>query len=84
MNIIYKKNEGFIPDEKTAIKIAEAVWLPIYGDSINEKKPFIATYDEEEDCWEVYGTLPENMRGGVPEIKINKSDGKIFYVNHDK
>ena len=80
----YIPNEGFVPDKETAIRIAEAVWLPIYEDSINDKKPFIAEYNEEEECWEVYGTLPENMLGGVPEIKIRKSDGKILYVSHGK
>ena len=76
--------EGFVPDEKTAITIAEAVLLPIYGDSINRKKPFVAKFNEEEGYWEVRGTLPDNMLGGVPEIRINKSDGRVLYVNHGK
>lgn len=80
----YVPNEGFVPNEETAIKIAEAVWLPIYGESINNKKPFIAEYNEAEEFWEVYGTLPENMIGGVPEIKIRKNDGKILHVTHGR
>ena len=36
------KNKNYVPDKITAIKIAEAVWLPIYGNSIYEKKPFVA------------------------------------------
>lgn len=28
--------------EETAIKIAEAIWYPIYGEKIYDKKPFVA------------------------------------------
>ncbi len=27
----YKPAQGFVPNETTAIKVAEAIWLPIYG-----------------------------------------------------
>ena len=77
-------SEGFVPNRETAIKIAEVIWASIYGETIYDKKPFVAEYNEKEGCWEVRGTLSQNMRGGIPEIKINKSDGKILYVNHGK
>lgn len=28
---------GFVPAAETAVKIAEAVWLPIYGESVLKK-----------------------------------------------
>lgn len=31
--------DGLVPNAETAIKIAEAVWLPIYGDGVFKKKP---------------------------------------------
>jgi len=80
----YVPDDGVVPNEETAIKIAEIVWLPIYGDSIYSKQPFKAEYNEKEKCWYVSGTLPENTLGGVPEIKINKADGKILYISHGK
>ena len=80
----YVPDEGVVPNKETAIRIAEAVWLPIYGDSIYSKQPFKTAYDEKEQCWFVYGSLPENTLGGVPEIKISKSDGKVLYINHGK
>ena len=80
----YMPDEGVVPNEETAIKIAEAVWLPIYGEAIYSKKPFEGKYEEKEKCWFVYGSLSKNALGGVPEIKIRKSDGKILYVNHGK
>ena len=80
----YLPPEGFVPDEETAIRIAEAIWLPIYGEGIYEKQPFVADYDWISGCWKVEGTLPENMLGGVPEAQIRKSDGKIVFVFHGK
>ena len=75
---------GYVPDEETAIKIAEAVWLPIYGENIYDKQPFKVEFIEKINCWKVVGTLPEIMVGGVPEIVIKKSDGQIVYVIHGK
>jgi len=86
-HLIFKRgatpSEGFVPDEDTAIKIAEAIWLPIYGDSINTLKPFVAKYNALLGYWEVTGTLPPKFGyGGIPEIHIRKKDGKILYVMH--
>jgi hypothetical protein len=40
----YVPKEGFVPNEKTAIRIAEAVLGPIYGeDQIAKERPFAAT-----------------------------------------
>jgi hypothetical protein len=40
----YVPPKGFVPDEKTAIRIAEAVWSPIYGEEqIQGEKPFVAS-----------------------------------------
>ena len=75
---------GVVPDEETAIKIADAVWLAFYGEDIYERTPFVATLDPITQVWYVLGTLPENMFGGVPEIGIRKSDGKILYVIQGK
>ena len=73
---------GYVPDAKTAIKIAEAVWLPIYGENIYTKKPFTAQL--KGDVWLVQGSLPELMLGGVPSAEISKQTGKILRVSHGK
>lgn len=73
---------NFVPNEATAIKIAEAIWLPIYGNGIYDKQPFKATLKNE--VWEVRGTLPEGARGGVPYIKLRKTDCKVLKVTHGK
>jgi len=79
----YSPKKGFVPNEETAIKIAEAIWLPIYGNSILEMKPFVANL-KDSTIWIVEGTLPKGMKGGVPYIEIQKSDCKVLKIAHGK
>jgi len=83
----FKPNQGYVPDEETAVKIAEAVWLNIYGEDIYNRLPFVAYYDGKTDNWLVYGSMPEakpgvTFFGGVPEMTIRKADGQILWVSH--
>ena len=93
----FKENKSYVPNSETAIKIAEAVWLPIYGNGIYDKTPFIAEL-EGDSIWHVYGTLTQPKdyidkngdtvitlrEGGVPEFFLYKSDGRIIQVSHGK
>ena len=48
------RNElDYVPNAETAIKVAEAIWLPIYGKNIEENKPFIASLNEK-NVWIVW------------------------------
>ena len=79
----YVPSKGFVPDEKTAIRIAEAVWSPIYGeDKIQNEKPFVASLKGE--VWTVQGSLPKGWVGGVAIAEISKSDGRILRVSHGR
>ena len=79
----YVPEAGFVPDSVTAIRIAEAVWLPIYGNGIEQEKPFSARL-RNGTVWVVNGFLPDGMRGGTAYIEINKQDGRVLYVMHSK
>jgi hypothetical protein len=73
--------KGFVPDGPTAIRIAEAVWIPIYGEKqLSTEKPFKAVL--RNDTWIVTGTLPAGFRGGTAEAEISKRDGRILRVIH--
>ncbi len=79
----YKPASGYIPDEETAIKVAVAVWTPIYGkDKIEKEKPYKAIL--KDGIWYVEGSLPEGWKGGVAEAEIAKDDGKIIRISHGK
>jgi len=77
----YSPPNGFVPDERTATRIAEAVWIPIWGEqSVLGEKPFVATL--KGDTWTVRGTLKPAVFGGVAEAEISKRDGRILRVAH--
>lgn len=75
-------NNGLVPNEETAIKIAEAIWYPIYGEKIYSKKPFKGNL--KNGIWIVKGTLQDGHKGGVPYIEIQQIDCKVLTVSHGK
>ena len=79
----YMPEGGFVPNAATAKRIAEAVWLPIYGKSVLNEKPFKARLTNE-GVWVVEGSLPKDMLGGVAYIEISRRDGRILEVTHGK
>jgi len=78
-----RPSAGYVPDAETAIRIALAVWEPIYGrEQIERQKPYRATL--QNGVWVVAGSLPPGWRGGVAVAEIAKRDGKILRVSHGK
>jgi hypothetical protein len=74
---------GFVPDQITAVRIAEAILGPIYGQhKIESERPFTAILTGA--TWKVEGYLPPGVDGGVAEVWINKRDGRILRVSHGK
>jgi acetylornithine/succinyldiaminopimelate/putrescine aminotransferase len=88
----YKPNAGFVPDSKTAVAVAEAVLIPVYGkEQIESERPYTATL--KQDVWTIGGTLncfdtkgakTTDCLGGVAVVKISKNDGRILYMLHGK
>ena len=79
----YLPPNGFVADSATAVRIAVAVWIPIYGASqIRSEQPYVARL--KDNVWTVTGTLPRGMVGGTAEARIAKSDGRILFVLHGK
>ena len=79
----YKPKDGYVPDAKTAVKIAVAVWEPIYGEQvIAGERPYVA--ELTNGIWIVQGSLPKNVPGGVAIAEIAKDDGRILRVSHSK
>lgn len=82
-NYIWDPQDGYVPDKKTAIAIAEIISEKIYGKQviINEK-PFKTTLIKGQ-IWAVRGTPPAAL-GGVLYMEIQKADGKILKVVHGR
>ena len=79
----YVPKDGYVPTEDAAIKIAVAVWEPIYGVAkIAGEKPLHAKLSN--GVWTVEGSLPKGRVGGVALAEISKVDGRILRVSHGK
>jgi NTF2 fold immunity protein len=88
----YKPKLGYVPDSETAVKIAEAVLTPVYGEKqVASERPFTARL--HEGVWTVTGTLrcPDGKGGtttscvgGVAEVRIAKDDARVLYMMHGK
>ena len=79
----------FVPDEATAVRIAEAVFIPIYGEKhMRSERPFHARLDG--DYWIISGSLPKPeskdylVVGGTMMAEINRKTGEIRSVYHLK
>ena len=83
-----RPKDGFVPNSETAVKIAEAVLIPVYGEKhILKERPFIAT--RKGDVWMVGGTIhcdPPDAQcyGGAAVVKISKSTGEVLEMVHYK
>jgi hypothetical protein len=77
---------GYVPDETTAIAIARAVLIPIYGaKTIEDEEPLVAARDGT--AWLVNGTVPCEHKSGrcfgnAVLVKLSASDGQIMFVTH--
>jgi hypothetical protein len=79
----YKPKNGYVPDEKIAIRVAVAVWIPIYGEKqIEKEKPYHAVLTN--GVWSVEGSLPTNTFGGVAIAEVAKDDARVLRVSHGK
>ncbi|HEX3694516.1 MAG TPA: NTF2 fold immunity protein [Polyangia bacterium] len=75
--------KGFVPDSATAIRIAVAVWIPLYGEKlIAGEKPYRATL--RGDTWTVTGSIPDGFEGGAAIAELSKRDGRILRVIHEQ
>lgn len=89
-------SKPLVPDQETAIKIAEAIWVPMYGIQVCDLRPYSA--ELQNGNWYVKGILPHSrievgsngdsvlhvVGGGVPYIHISARTGEVIAVGHSK
>jgi hypothetical protein len=74
--------QGVVPDEVTAVRLAEAVFPQAFSaEEIVKWEPYHAQLDKSA-VWTVYGALPKGSRGGTPMLRIRKLDGRVLEVWH--
>ena len=80
----YVPPNGFVPDAATAIRVAESILVPIYGEEkVLSERPFRASLSG--GVWTIEGTLPAGRSaGGVALVKLAKRDARVIQVIHGK
>jgi hypothetical protein len=73
---------GYVPDKKTALRVAEAILVAVYGEEQISKEQPLRTALVEKDIWLIWGTLPRKYLGGTAVIKICKRTGKVLFLSH--
>lgn len=71
-----------VPDSASASRMAEAIWIELYGDVVLNSKPYRVRL-VGDTCWVVQGTLHTPL-GGVPYMELRKSDGMVLRITHTK
>jgi hypothetical protein len=76
-----KKHRDYVPDEKTAVQIAEAVLIAQFGEERVKAQLPLHGSNSYRDVWIVGGTEPGPPRkGGGMAVMINKHSGCIVSV----
>jgi hypothetical protein len=82
-----------VPDEATAVQLAEKALAKVYGkEKVDSERPFAATLSD--GIWHVAGTLYCKDKhgkvirgrcvGGVAMAYIRQSDGRVLKTGHTK
>jgi len=83
---VYSRKNGIVPDAETAAHLSEIILYPIYGkENIVSQRPYeVDLYNGR--YWCVQGTLSDSpyKEGGVFHIIIDKKDGKVCRIWHEK
>jgi hypothetical protein len=80
---IFECNDGVVADKETAIRIAEAILSPVYGEeAIREQRPYQVTVKDGK--WTVDGTASPGHVGGRFHIAILQSDGRVLEIGYGR
>jgi NTF2 fold immunity protein of polymorphic toxin system component len=82
-----KNHRDYVPDEKTAQRIAEAILVGQYGEEwINSQSPLLVDSSNKQ-YWIVQvsgGRSAPPAKGGGPAVWINRHSGCIQVIEHMK
>jgi hypothetical protein len=81
-----RKQRDYVPDEKTAMRIAEAVLVAWYGEEPVKAQLPLRADGTNGDYWivQLQGPGPATSKGGGPAIWINKRSGCLKVMEHMK
>ncbi len=79
---LFERKGGLIPDKQTAVRIAEAILFPIYGEKqIRSQRPY--KVKQRDGKWIIDGASPPTgFTGGSFHIVILQRDGRVVEIGH--
>jgi hypothetical protein len=78
----FRPSNGYVPDQKTAIQVAKAILISVYGEvTVKNEEPFTASL--EGTIWTVKGAVRPYPSGNA-EIKLSKNDGAVLFLTHSQ
>jgi NTF2 fold immunity protein len=79
---VFECNGGVVADKETAIRIAEAILSPVYGEkAIRGQRPYQVTLKDGK--WTVDGTVAPDF-GGRFHTVILQSDGRVLEIGYGR
>jgi hypothetical protein len=80
---LFLPEQGCVPNEEVATNVAQALLKSVYGDGLDNQRPFRAEL-LGDSVWAVAGSRPKGVIGGVAYIEIRKSDASVVGMGHSK
>jgi hypothetical protein len=78
---IFECNGGVVPDKETAIRIAEAILFPVYGENaIRGQRPYQVTLNDGK--WTVDRTVRPGFVGGSFHVVILQRDARVVEIGY--
>ena len=78
---IFECNGGVVSDKETAIRIAEAILFPVYGENaIRGQRPYQVTLNDGK--WAVDGTVRPGFVGGSFHVVILQRDARVVEIGY--
>ena len=78
----YVPPNGYVPDKKTALRVAEAILTAVYGEQkVASERPLKISL-VEDGAWLIWGTLDRRYLGGTAVIKLSKQTGRVLFLSH--
>ena len=78
---IFECNGGVVADKETAIRIAEAILFPVYGEKdICSQRPYQVALKDGK--WTVAGTVPPLFVRASFRVVILQTDGRILEIGY--
>lgn len=77
------QHKDVLSNKNIALKVGELILEGYFGKKMNYCYP-LKIHLENSKYWIIEGSIPKEYDGGIPYLKIQKSDCKVIQIYHSK